>query len=153
MLIDVNRIEKYLNKITTELDIINSILLQSNNEILQSSHLIRSLKYSIIVIAEAIANVLHHILAKKHNVAISGYKEIFVKAKEYQIVSSELLGKLQPFFNFRNILVHHYWKVDNNLFIKNLRGGVRDFQNFMKEINSLMVNYSKELKDNESKNS
>jgi len=40
------------------------------------------------------------------------------------------------------MLVHRYWKVDDKLFLKNLRDGVRDFQNFVKEINILIDKYS-----------
>ena len=129
-----------LDEITTESEVISSIFKKSDQEILQSIYLIRSLKYSIVVISEAMANTLQHILAKKHNVPIRGYMEAFVKSKEHRIISSELLEKLQPFFSFRNMLVHHYWKVNNELFLKNLRDGLSDFQEFIKEINILIVN-------------
>jgi len=147
MQIDFDRIEKYLEQITAEYDVINSILAQLDHEIIQSFHHIRSLKYSMIIVSEAIASTLQHILAIKHNVAISGYKEAFVKAKEYNLISSELLEKLQPFISFRNMLVHHYWKVDDDLFLKNLRSGLGDFQDFMKEINSLLLKYKDEVGD------
>ncbi len=64
MLIDIDRIEKYLNDITTEVFDVKSILNKPDEQVLQDRHLIKSLKYSTIVIAEAIGSLFQHILAK-----------------------------------------------------------------------------------------
>jgi uncharacterized protein YutE (UPF0331/DUF86 family) len=41
--------------------------------------ILRGLKYSIVLISEAIANTLQHIIAKKYHVSISGYTQCFEK--------------------------------------------------------------------------
>jgi uncharacterized protein YutE (UPF0331/DUF86 family) len=64
------------------------------------------------VIAVATAGTLQHVLAKKHNIVIDGYMAVFSESKEHQVISIELLTRLQPFFRFRNMLVHQYWRVD-----------------------------------------
>ncbi len=46
MLIDIDRIEEYLNDITTEVFDVKSILNKPNEQVLQDRHLIKSLKYS-----------------------------------------------------------------------------------------------------------
>ena len=141
MLIDIDRIEKYLNDITTEVYDVKSILNEPDEQVLQDRHLIKSLKYSTIVIAEAIGSLFQHILAKKHSVAVRGYTEAFVKAKEYRIVSPELIERLLPFARFRNMLVHQYWRVKDQLFLKNIREGLQDFETFVKKINELYINH------------
>lgn len=143
-MIDNQRIEKYLNQIFSEVDAINSILTQNDKEILESKSLLRSLKYSVVVVAEAIANALQHILAKKYKVSISGYKEVLTRSREKQVISSELLGKLHPFITFRNMLIHQYWLVDDNLFLKNLRSGIEDFKAFIIEINRIVNSLDEE---------
>lgn len=143
-MIDNQRIKKYLNQIFSEIDAINSILAQNDKEILESRSLLRSLKYSVVVVAEAIANTLQHILAKKYKVSISGYKEVLTRSRENQVISSELLGKLHPFITFRNMLIHQYWLVDDNLFLKNLRSGIEDFKAFIIEINSIVNSLDEE---------
>ena len=134
MQLDNNRIEKYLNEIVRELQDINNLLTRSDEDILQSPHLIKSLKYSIIIIA----GTLQHILAKKHKVTIQGYTEVFLSSKEHLIISSELSDQLQPFFRFRNMLVHGYWRVDNRLFLENIRNGLKDFRDFVKQMSDLL---------------
>jgi len=143
-MIDNQRIEKYLNQIFSEVDAINSILTCNDEEILESKSLLRSLKYSVVVVAEAIANTLQHILAKKYKVSISGYKEVLTRSRENQVISSELLGRLHPFITFRNMLIHQYWLVDDNLFLKNLRSGIEDFKAFISEINSIVDSLDEE---------
>lgn len=133
-----DRIIKILKEIAAESSDLDSIVAHSDEDISASPHLIKSCKYSIIVISEAIANTLQHILAKKHKISVSGYTEALVKAKEYSILSEGLADRLRPFISFRNMLVHHYWVVDDQLFLENLRTGIEDFKNFVKEINELI---------------
>lgn len=137
-MINSQKIEKYLNRISSEIEVINSILSNNDKEILDSKFLLRSLKYSVVVVAEAIANTLQHILAKKYNVSISGYKEVLTKSRENQVISSDLLGKLHPFVTFRNMLIHQYWMVDDNLFLNNIRTGIEDFKAFISEITNII---------------
>jgi uncharacterized protein YutE (UPF0331/DUF86 family) len=132
--VDKDRIEKYLAEIAAESKNLQDILQLPDESIVKEPNTIRSMKYSIIVIAEAMASALQHILAKSHNVVVEGYTDVFKKSKNFHLVSDELLSRLQPFIGFRNMLVHQYWRVEDQRFIKNLRDGIKDFQSFVKEI-------------------
>jgi len=134
--LDKERLEKYLDQIASETIDLEKIISQKSkkdDDILQDPHIIKSLKYSTIVIAEAIASALQHILAKKYNIVIDGYMAVFRESKEHKVISTELLTRLQPFFRFRNMLVHQYWRVDNKVFVENLRNGLNDFRIFVNE--------------------
>ncbi|MDZ7696911.1 MAG: hypothetical protein U5R49_08335 [Deltaproteobacteria bacterium] len=72
MQIDKKRLTKYLDEIVSETMDLEMLLARPDDEILPDQHLMKSLKYSTIVIAEAIAASLQHILAKRHNAGISG---------------------------------------------------------------------------------
>jgi uncharacterized protein YutE (UPF0331/DUF86 family) len=56
---------------------------------------------------------------------------VFVQSKEKKIIPNRLLTGLNPFFKFRNMLVHQYWRVDNKKFVNNLRDGLNDFKKFI----------------------
>ena len=136
MKLDKERLEKYLDQIASETIDLEKIISQKSkkdDDILQDPHIIKSLKYSTIVIAEAIASALQHILAKKYNIVIDGYMAVFRESKEHKVISTELLTRLQPFLRFRNMLVHQYWMVDNKVFVENLRNGLNDFRIFVNE--------------------
>jgi uncharacterized protein YutE (UPF0331/DUF86 family) len=128
--IDIARIEKYLGEIATETIDVNKVLEMSNAEIVKDPHVLKSLKYSTIVIAEAVASTLQHILAKKHNVVVGGYMDVFVKSVSYSLLTEDLLERLRPFIVFRNMLVHQYWRVTDEVFLNNMREGVKDFTEF-----------------------
>ena len=138
MRIDKERIGKYLDQIAAEIVDLENILSKKDNSLLADPYIIKSLKYSTIVIAEAIASTLQHILAKKFNVVIDGYASVYIQSKENNIIPGKLLTRLNPFFKFRNMLVHQYWRVDNKVFIKNLRDGLNDFRKFIKKINEVV---------------
>ena len=141
MKLDKERLEKYLDEIAAETIDIEKIISQKSkkhDDILQDPHIIKSLKYSTIVIAEAIASALQHILAKKYNIVIDGYMAVFRESQEHKVISTELLTRLQPFFRFRNMLVHQYWRVDNKVFAENLRNGLNDFRIFVNETRKII---------------
>jgi len=134
MEVDKERIEKYLGKIAEEAIDIGNILKKPDDEILKDQHILKSLKYSTIVIAEAIASILQHLLAKRHNVVVSGYMDVFTKSMASSLLSEKLLERLQPFVIFRNMLVHQYWRVKDEVFLQNMRKGIKDFGEFIVKI-------------------
>ena len=151
MKLDYERLGKYLDEIAAETIDIEKIFDRKSKKgedlVQQDPYILKSLKYSTIVIAEAIASTLQHILAKKHNVVIDGYMAVFSKSKENKVISTKLLTRLQPFFRFRNMLVHQYWRVDNKVFESNLRDGLRDFRIFVNEIRKIIEEDREEAKE------
>ncbi len=151
MKLDYERLGKYLDEIAAEtIDIENTFDRKgkkSEDSVQQDPYILKSLKYSTIVIAEAIASTLQHILAKKYNVVIDGYMAVFSKSKENKVISTKLLTRLQPFFRFRNMLVHQYWRVDNKVFENNLRDGLHDFRIFVNEIRKIIEEDREEAKE------
>ena len=140
MKLDKRRIEKYLDEIAAETLDVKKILEKANDEILKDKHFLKSLKYSTIVIAEAIASALQHILAKKHNTVVDRYMDVFTKSMICSLLPEELLERLKPFIVFRNMLVHQYWKVKDEIFLNNMRNGINDFRDFT-------INIKNRLKD------
>jgi len=129
------RIQNYLCQISSETTSIEASL---HVDEIQSSISLGSHKYSTIVIVETMVQLLQFILAVQYNIFINRYKEILIESVRYKILSLELSSKLQPYFDFRYKLIHHYWEVDETLFLKNLRDGIQDFQAFIIEINAIL---------------
>ncbi|MFW6160868.1 MAG: DUF86 domain-containing protein [Acidobacteriota bacterium] len=139
MRIDSKRIESYLYDIKkNSIELENLLKEYSGEEILQNSIVLKALKYSLIEIAEAMANTLQHILTRGMGMPAAGYMDTLVKAREREIISEELFSTFKPFFEFRNLLIHRYWKINDTLILKNLREGYRDFFVFIDEIEKLI---------------
>ncbi len=133
MKIDSNRINGYLSDMVAELEDIQSVLAMPDERIVRDRHILKSLKFSTIVVAEIMGNILQHFLAKREHVAVHGFTDTFAKAGEYEVMTKGLLNRLFPFARFRNMLVHQYWRVEDGLFIENLRAGLSDFRLFIRE--------------------
>jgi len=110
----------------------------SDQEFLQDRILMKSLKYCLIEIAEAMSDILQHILAKKKGIAADGYVDVALKAKQNRLISSDLIDRLLFFFKFRNILVHRYWQVKDEELLQNTRQGYQDFEKFSNRIERIM---------------
>jgi len=149
--LDYERLGKYLDEIAAETIDIEKIFDRKSKKgedlVQQDPYILKSLKYSTIVIVEAIASTLQHILPKKYNVVIDGYMAVFSRSKENKVISTKLLTRLQPFFRFRIMLVHQYWRVDNKVFESNLRDGLHDFRIFVNEIRKIIEEDREEAKE------
>jgi len=74
MKIDTEKIQKYLLEIKTRRrEITELILKNSDAEILKEPWVLKGFKYALIEIAEAMANIFQHILAKDMGEAVVGY--------------------------------------------------------------------------------
>lgn len=136
MNLDRARIQRYLTEMTKNSRELQ--LLLNEQRVTPNSLELKAVKYILIELAEAIANVLQHILAKEYGLAVNGYVDTIVKGYDTGIITQQLFHKLKPFLDFRNSLIHRYWTIDDALLIHNLHKGSQDFSQFVAEIENFM---------------
>lgn len=135
MKIDIEKIQQYLSEIKTRHREIEELLLKkSDAEILKEPWVLKGLKYSLIEIAEAMANTLQHILAKDMGEPVVGYVETIIRAGETNILPESLSQKIKPFFDFRNSLIHRYWFISDEKLLSLVRENRNDFISFIEAI-------------------
>lgn len=54
------------------------------------------------------------------------------------ILSAELGERVKRMKGFRNILVHRYGRIDDEVAFESIRGGINDFRKFMEEIEEIL---------------
>ncbi|NUO09523.1 MAG: DUF86 domain-containing protein [Candidatus Brocadia sp.] len=139
MNVEKKRVTQYLHDILSNTRDIESLLKEyGDDEIIRNKHLLKSLKYSLLEISEAMSLVLQHILAKQYGIPVKGYIDTIKKAAEHNIVSQELSISLKPFFDFRNTLVHRYWTIDDAKLLNNCKSGLKDFFTFIEAIEKFL---------------
>lgn len=136
MNIDAVKVRRYLTEMTKSSHELESLILE--NTLTPDSLVLKAAKYILIELAETIANILQHLLAKEKGIAVNGYIDAIVKAHQSKIISEPLFDKLKPFLDFRNSLIHRYWAVDDTLLIRNIREGYQDFFQFITEIEAFL---------------
>lgn len=133
--INIEKIGKAVKNIYREIEDNLSLLNEMDNEsIIQNRHYLKSLKLSVIQIAESMAIILQHLLARLFKESVEGYQTLMKLSQEKGIISDSLYLRLKSFIGFRNMLIHGYWRVDDEEFLNNMRSGISDFEKFIKEI-------------------
>ncbi len=150
MKVDKEKIQRYLMEIKSRHHELEELLGKKKDvDILSEPWLVKGIKYSLIEIAEAMANTLQHLLAKDFGEAMVGYIETIIRAGESKIISESLSQKLKPFFDFRNSLIHRYWFISDEKLLALIRENNNDFLIFIEEItNYLKKHHSGNSKEN-----
>jgi uncharacterized protein YutE (UPF0331/DUF86 family) len=135
MKIDTEKIQRYLMEIRARQHEIKELLSSSSDaELLKDLWVLKGLKYSLVEIAEAMANILQHILAKDRGEPVTGYIETVIRAEETNILPDHLSKKIKPFFDFRNSLLHRYWFISDEKLLSLVRENQIDFLTFIEAI-------------------
>jgi uncharacterized protein YutE (UPF0331/DUF86 family) len=141
MKIDIEKIQQYLSEIKIRHREIEELLLKNSDaEILKEPWVLKGLKYSLIEIAEAMANTLQHILAKDMGEPVVGYIETILRAGETKILPESLSQKIKPFFDFRNSLIHRYWFISDEKLLSLVRENRNDFISFIEAVEVYIKN-------------
>jgi uncharacterized protein YutE (UPF0331/DUF86 family) len=143
MKIDTEKIQQYLLEIKARHREIAELLLKNSDaEILKEPWVLKGLKYALIEIAEAMANILQHVLAKDMGEPVVGYVETIIRAGETGILPESLSKKLKPFFDFRNSLIHRYWFIADEKLLSLVRENKTDFISFIEATENYIKNRS-----------
>ena len=74
--------------------------------------------------------------------------DLFVKLQKKRIVSAAMASLLRQLRGFRNILVHEYASVDDELVFKYVKTRLADFENFKKSVQKFLKNPNERKKEN-----
>jgi uncharacterized protein YutE (UPF0331/DUF86 family) len=139
MKVDIDKISKYLLEIKSRGYELNRLLADSTDAaLLNDPWKVKGLKYTLVEIAEAMANTLQHILAKNMGEPVTGYVETILRAGDKGILPPEIVNKLKPFFDFRNSLIHRYWSISDEKLLSLTRENLGDFDVFVQAIENYL---------------
>lgn len=71
---------------------------------------------------------------EEKNKITKGYIDAVKKSADNGIISERLSVSLTPLFDFRYSLVHRYWTIEDRILLENCRTGLKDFMDFIEEI-------------------
>jgi uncharacterized protein YutE (UPF0331/DUF86 family) len=134
-LVDKERIRHFLADIQKEKLFLESIIAGGMDNFINDIKTNKSAKYSLIVLVEAMMNILQHILAKEKDIAVRGYGDTFVKSGRHGIIPSDLASRLTSLAGLRNeFLTHGYWKCDDEYLYKLISDNISDITEFVKNM-------------------
>ncbi len=91
----------------------------------------RFVERSLQVIIEACLDITHHIISDDGMREPVSYRDAFVVLGENGILPQEELEKYEKIAMFRNLLVHYYEKIDDEIVFGIFRKNLGDFDRFV----------------------
>ncbi len=135
MTIDRDRVAAYVSEITASLKALREYRILDKQTFLSSPITIRDTKYCFIIAAQAAIDLCYHLTAKLIKEAPSDYGNCFELLDKSGYFNKETLKKMALLAKFRNLLVHHYIKVDDERVYEKL-AETDCFEEFIKELNT-----------------
>jgi uncharacterized protein YutE (UPF0331/DUF86 family) len=139
-MLDKNRIFTKLNELDTYLSEIESIMPKSYEEYKSSIEKRRACERLLHILIESVIDVCSLIVKGLRLGLPAEEVDLFEKLGKKKIISREMKEKLKLMRGFRNILVHRYAEVDEELVFVHLQK-INDFKEFRKEIASFLTKH------------
>jgi uncharacterized protein YutE (UPF0331/DUF86 family) len=84
-----------------------------------------ALRYALILLVEAVVDVLVAILEADYGLAPESYREAVLLAGERGVIPYSAARRLAQLASLRNMLVHRYWRVDDERLYRETRIGLQ----------------------------
>jgi len=127
-----------LNRLFTEMNEslrkLRSLSKLSEDEFLGHYEKIDTAKYNFIVAIEAIIDICNRIISKRELGFPQDYSDVIKLMSQEGVLEGDLVGRLVEMVKFRNMLVHLYWKIENDRLYQYLRENLGDFEAFKEAI-------------------
>ena len=98
----------------------------------------RIIERTLQMMIETCVDIAGHIISEKGFRIPKSYSDAFLVLRENNILNDELYSSARKMAKFRNIVVHHYDKVDADIVVAILRKNLDDFINYRDTIVSFL---------------
>lgn len=134
MEVDKEKIKKRFEEISHALEEIRRITSLDDEKFWADEEHIAAVKYNLLQAIEGVASICLHLAAKKFKKGVSNPGDCFKLLIEREVVDRNLAKRLIEMNRFRNMLVHHYEKIDDKKVLKYTREELDDFENFIRAV-------------------
>lgn len=136
--VDVERIRTLLGELSEARRRMRTLAGFDEREFLADFRNRDAAKYQLIVGIEAAIDVCNHLVAALGGRAPSSYADCFEVLADLEVVPRPLVERLRPMAQFRNLVVHLYWTVDDRRVYEILQGEAEDLDRFRDAVLSWM---------------
>jgi uncharacterized protein YutE (UPF0331/DUF86 family) len=134
MPIDIDVIESRVRDVVEVINELKRLTSKSFTEM--SIDEINSMKYNVIVLVEALASICLHIAVDHFGLRPKSYTECFREVSRR--LGVECYRDLEALVRLRNLLVHRYWVVKDDIVYNNVKTDFRCVNEFIEKIKKLV---------------
>lgn len=114
----------------------------SKNEFMSQGEKIDATKYNFIVAIEAMIDICNRIISMKKLGSPQDYSQVIKIMNQKGLFEAALSERLIEMVKFRNMLVHLYWKIEDDRVYEYLKKNLDDFEAFRGAIRLYLENSS-----------
>ena len=130
-MVDRDKFEGLIRHLRQYTAYLQEIVEQDQKEFLRDPRSIGSARYYLHVSIETCINIANHIIATARLRAPKDYKDSFRVLNEVGILPDEFTRSMRELAGLRNLLVHLYWDVDDQIVYEGIRSELGDFETFV----------------------
>jgi uncharacterized protein YutE (UPF0331/DUF86 family) len=143
-MVDRDKMEGMVRHLRRYTSYLQSAVEQDPREFVQDPKSIGSARYYLQVSIETCINIANHIIATERLRAPQDYRDSFKVLNEAGILPGEFTRTMRELAGLRNLLVHVYWDVDDQMIYDGIRADLDDFEVFLGHILAYLDHSSSE---------
>jgi uncharacterized protein YutE (UPF0331/DUF86 family) len=137
--VDPVRIRELLGSIAEAQGSLRKLAQLPEAEFLDDFRNTESAKYLMIVAVEAAIDLCNHVVACQGGRAPQDYADCFGILADLNVIRPDLAKRLKNMARFRNLLVHLYWKVDNQRVYRIIQDDLGDLDSFRQQVSAWLT--------------
>jgi uncharacterized protein YutE (UPF0331/DUF86 family) len=141
-MVDRDKIEGMLRHLQQYTTYLQEIVAQDQQAFLGDPKSIGSARYYLQVSIETCIGIANHVIATERLRAPRDYRDSFKVLNEASLLPDDFTRTMQELAGLRNLLVHLYWEVDDQMVYDGIRSELDDFKTFVGHILAFMDTHS-----------
>ncbi len=142
-MIDIDLIRRKLARLNMYLEKIKPLSDKSIAEYKADFYLKSSAERLIQLIVEAATDINNHVVVETGNRPPEDYSVSFIKASETGLISRDLAEKLKGSAGMRNILVHEYMEIDDEMVYNAIPLALQYYKEYIKQVEGFIERLEK----------
>jgi uncharacterized protein YutE (UPF0331/DUF86 family) len=130
-MVDREKMEGLIRHLRDYTGFLRDIVQQDRTSFLRDPKSIGSARYYLQVSIETCINIANHIIASERLRAPKDYRDSFAVLNEAGILPDGMTQTMRELAGLRNLLVHVYWDVDDEMIFEGIRADLQDFEAFI----------------------
>ena len=141
-MVDPDKVESLIRHLEEYTAYLAEISRGDKENYLNDPMLTGSARYYLQVSIETCINLANHIISTERMRAPRDYKDSFQVLNEAGILSESITNKMKELSGLRNLLVHLYWDVDDQIIYEGIRAELGDFDEFVQHVLAYVASLS-----------
>ena len=130
-MVDKDKVEGLIRHLRQYMGYLRDIAKLSLEEFLNDPMAVGSARYYLQASIESCIDIANHIIATEGLRAPKDYKDTFKVLNEAGVIPDDLTQTMRAMAGLRNLLVHLYWEVDDEMIYEGIRSELDDFETFV----------------------